>query len=156
MKSTAKAEALLRDVADKLKKRFAGSSSIDTVREARDSNGWPMLFCSDGGVEAAGNPVIAIRIKADNAVSKDVFGNDLVAFAPHTLEIAYELADAATGKDIEPSRPDLLKAQYEALKTGVKVQIKEIADGTAVTAANMDAASAAVELDELYWPNKGV
>jgi hypothetical protein len=156
MKSTAKAEALLRDVADKLRKRFAGSSTIDTVREAKDSAGWPMLICSDGGVETAGNPVIALRIKAADAVSKDVFGNDLVAFAPHALEIAYELGDQNAEADIEPSRADLLKAQYEALKTGVKVQIKEIADGTAVDAAAMDAASVAVELEDLYWPTKGV
>lgn len=152
MKSTAKAEALLRDVAEKLAKRFAGSSTIDTVRQARDSQGWPMIFCSDGGNESAGQPVIAIRIKAVDAVSKDVFGNDLVAFAPHNLEIAYEL-DSAEG---EPSRKDLLIAEFEAIKTGVKVQLKEIADGTAVSAAAMDAASAVIELDDYNWPTKGV
>lgn len=154
MKSTAKAEALSRDLADKLKKRFAGSSTIDTVREARDSQGWPMLFCSDGGLEAAGNPVIAIRIKAADAVSKDVFGNDLVAFAPHALEVAYELNVGAT--DSIPSEVDVLIAQFEAIKTGVKIQLKQIANATAVSATSMDAASVAVELDELYWPNKGV
>lgn len=154
MKSTAKAEALSRDLADKLKKRFAGSSTIDTVREARDSQGWPMLFCSDGGAEAAGSPVIAIRIKAADAVSKDVFGNDLVAFAPHALEVAYELN--VGGTDSIPSEVDVLIAQFEAIKTGVKIQLKQIANATAVSAASMDAASVAVELDELYWPNKGV
>ena len=35
MKSIAKADALLRDVADKLSKRFAGSATIDTVRQAK-------------------------------------------------------------------------------------------------------------------------
>jgi len=152
MKSTSKAEALLRDVADHLRKRYAGSASIDTVREARDSNGWPMLFLSDAGNEAAGQPVIALRIKAVDAVSKDVFGNDLIAFAPHSLEIAYEL----DGTEPEASQADLLKAQFEAIKTGVKIQQKAIADGTAVTAANMDAAAVAVEIEDLYWPTKGV
>lgn len=153
MKSLAKADALLRDVADKLKVRLAGSATIDTVRAARDAAGWPMLFLSDAGNEAAGQPVIAIRIKAVDAVSKDVFGNDLVAFAPHKLEVAYELAAA---NNPIPTDVDVLIAEYESIKTGVAIQLKELANGTAVTAANMDAAAVAIELDELYWPTKGV
>lgn len=153
MKSLAKADALLRDVADKLKVRYAGSATIDTVRAARDAAGWPMLFLSDAGNEVAGQAVIALRVKAVDMVSKDVFGNDLVAFAPHTLEIAYELTAA---DNAIPVNADILKAEFEAIKTGVKIQLKELANGTAVTAANMDAATAAVEIEELYWPTKGV
>ncbi len=153
MKSLAKADALLRDVADKLKVRLAGSATIDTVRAARDSAGWPMLFLSDAGNEAAGQAVIALRIKAVDAVSKDVFGNDLIAFAPHKLEVAYELTAA---NNPIPTDVDLLIAEYESIKTGVAIQLKELANGTAVTAANMDAAAVAIELDELYWPTKGV
>lgn len=152
MKSTAKAEALIRDLGEKLAKRLAGSSTIDTVRSAKDSNGWPMLFLSDGGTETAGNPVIGIRISADDAVSKDIFGNSLVSFAPHSMEIAFEL----DGTEGEPSRLDLAKVEWEAFKLGVKVKIKEIADATAVTAANMDAAAVAAEIDDLFWPTKGV
>lgn len=152
MKSTAKAEALIRDLKDKLAKRFEGSSTIDTVREAKDSQGWPLLVMSDAGNEAAGQPVIAIRIRAVDMVSKDVFGNSTTAYAPHKLEIAYEL----DGANIEPSRTDLLTAEYEAIKTGVAIELKEIADGTAVTAASMDAASATLELEDLYWPTKSV
>ena len=153
MKSTSKSEALLRDVADHLRIRFANSATIDTVREARDSQGWPMLFCSDAANEAAGQPVIAIRIRAVDAVSKDVFGNDLVAFAPHALEIAYELTAA---NNPIPADADILKAEFEAIKTGVKIQLKELANGTAVTAANMDSAAADMEIEDLNWPTKGV
>lgn len=153
MKSLAKAEALMRDVADKLKVRYAGSATIDTVRQTRDAQGWPMIFLSDGGVETAGAAVIALRIKAVDAVSKDVFGNDLVAFAPHKLEVAYELT--ATDNPIATDK-DILVAEYEAIKTGVAIQLKEIANGTAVSATSMDAATPAIELDELYWPTKGV
>ena len=153
MKSTAKAEALLRDVADKLKVRYAGSATINTVRAAKDANGWPMLFLSAAGNEAAGQPVIGIRISAVNAVSKDVFGNDLIAFAPHALEFAYELQAA---NNPTPTDADELTAWYEAQKTGVKMQLKEIALGTAVTEASMNAAAVVIELDELYWPTKGV
>lgn len=149
MKSTAKAEALVRDLADKLRKRFPSK----TVREARDAAGWPMIFMSNSGSEAAGQEVQAIRISAVDAVSKDVFGNALVAFAPHTLEHAWELTAA---NNPIPTDADIYTVTWEASKLGVKTQLKEIANGTAVSAASMDAASAAVELDDIYWPTKGV
>ena len=153
-KSTAKAEALLRDVADKLSKRFpASAAGINTVRLAKDANGWPMIFLSHNANEAEAQPVIALRCMAVDAVSKDVFGNALTAYAPHALEVAYELAAA---NDPIPTDADILTAEYEAIKTGVKIQLKEIANGSAVTEANMNAASPSIELDDLYWPTKGV
>lgn len=153
MKSTAKAQALIRDLSDKLSVRYKGSASINTIRQANDANGWPMLFLSVGGNEAAGQAVIGLRIIAVNAVSKDVFGNDLISFAPHALEVAYELTAA---DNAIPTDADILKAEFEAIKTGVKIQLKELANGTAVTEANMNAATPSVEIDDLYWPTKSV
>lgn len=153
MKSTAKAEALLRDVADKLKVRFAGSATIDTVRAAKDSNGWPMLICSDGGVETAGAAVIAIRIQGIDMVSKDIFGGATSAYAPHVLDLAYE--QTAANNPI-PTDADLAVAAYEAQKTAVRYQQKSIANGTAVAQASMDAAAAICDLEDAYWPTKGV
>jgi hypothetical protein len=154
LKSTSKAEAMTRDLAEKLALRIAGSASgrVDTLRQIKDANGWPVMILSDGGTETAGNPVIAIRIKGADAVSKDIFGNDIIAAAPHIAELAYEL-DAT---EAEPSRKDIAKVLFELVKLGTKLQIKEIADGTAVSVAAMDAASAAEEYDWLYWPTKGV
>lgn len=154
MKSTAKASACMRDLADKLRKRLAGSSTIDTVREANDANGWPMLFLSDAANEAEAQPVIVLRMKAADAVSKDVFGNALVAFAPHILEVAYEIT--ATSNKAWPANKDIQLVEWEAFKVGARTQVKEIASGTAVSEASMDAASAVLDMDELYWPGKSV
>ena len=153
MQSTAKAVALSRDLADKLSKRFAGSATIDTVRQASDANGWPMIFLSDGGVESAGNPVILIRIKNVDMVSKDIFGNATSAYAPHTLEFDYELTAA---NNPIPSDGDLFTAAFEAIKTGVRFQVKENANTVAVSEANLASASVAADLEELYWPTKSV
>ena len=153
MKSTAKAEALLRDVADKLAKRFANGAGINTVRADKDSNGWPMLFLSAGGNEAESQPVIAIRITGQDLISKDVFGNASTSYAPHTLEVAYELAAA---NKPECSLGDLAVVKFEAIKTGVRFQEKAIANLSAVTAANMDATAAIADCDEIYWPTKSV
>ena len=152
IKNIAKAEALIRELKERLEIRFAGSARIDTVREDRDSEGYPALFCSDGGTETAGNPVIAIRIKQIDMVSKDVFGNDSKAYAPHACELAYE----KDGTEAEPDRKDLEIAMWELARNGVKIQVKEIADATAVSFASMDATAAAQELDDLRWPTKGV
>ncbi len=153
IKSLAKADALIRDLKEKLALRTAGAAAgrVDTVREAKDSNGAPYLVLSDNATEAAGNPVILVRIKQIDAVSKDVFGNDLNAYAPHICEMAYEL----DGTEAEPSRLDVAMVMFELSKLGVRVQIKQIADGTAVTAANVDAAAAAEDLDWIHWPTKG-
>jgi hypothetical protein len=153
MKSVAKSIALMRDLKERIDFRISGSATIDTSREAFDTNGYPMLFLSDGGTETAGNPVIVLRLQPVDAVSKDVFGNSLVAFTPHTMEFAYEL----DGTEGEPSRLDIMTIFQEVGKLGLKIDIKEIADGTAVDQTAMDAASAtkSIEFDVLN-PTKGM
>jgi hypothetical protein len=154
MSSFAKANAILRDVADKLTLRFpASASAINTVRQTVDSAGWPMIILSHAADETASHAVIALRMKAVDMISKDIFGNALTAYAPHALEIAFELD--ANGKPT-PAESDLMIANFEAIKTGVKIQLKQIVHATAVSATSMDAASVAVEVEDLYWPTKGV
>lgn len=153
MKSINKAQATMRDLCEKLALRYAGSSSIDTVRQSADAAGWPMAFLSDGGVETAGSDVIVLRIKGLSVLPLDQFQQAQFAYAPHTLEFAYELD--ANGKP-EPVQADILKAMFESTNTGITILQKEIADGTAVSEASMDAAAVVAELNNLYWPNKGV
>jgi hypothetical protein len=149
MKSLAKSDATLRDLKEVLERRLARYESLDTIREARDADGWPMLFLSAAGDESAEEPVIAIRMKSFDAVSKDVFGNDLVAFTPHTLEVATE---ADSGVDMA----DYAETVTECAKRGVLVQIKETAAQTAVTATSMDAAEPSREIEvQDEWPTKG-
>lgn len=152
--STAKAEALMREMADRLAARLAGAAAgrVDTVRAAKDANGFPMLFLSRSGNEAAGQPVIALRILARDAVSKDIFGNAENAYTPHNLQMAYELDVAAQAK---VKIKDIEKVLFEAARPAIRIQIVEIAAGSAVTEANINAASPAEELDDLYWPLKG-
>ena len=153
MQSLAKAQATMRDLKERLEKRVQGSSSIDTVRATADSEGWPMLILSDAANESAGQPVIALRLKAVDAVSKDVFGNALKAFSPHEMEVAFELDSS----EAEPSRRDIIKVMIEVAKLGHKVIVKQIADGTAVSASSMDATSPADSLEfDTQWPAKGI
>jgi hypothetical protein len=158
MYSNAKANALIRDMADKLSKRLAFSgTSVNTVTQASytDANGavWPYLIISENGVVSESNPVIYIEISNVDMVSKDVFGNQTYAYAPHVLQLAYELNSA--GAPI-PSAADLAACTYEAEQTGVRTQIKQVANGTAVTAASVNAAAPIADLEDIYWPTKKV
>lgn len=152
MQSNAKAIRLVQDIQDMLAVRLpAGGSGLNTIRQAFDSNNWPYIVLSNNGTETAGAAVVLIRISNVDAVSKDIFGNQTYAYAPHILELAYELT--ATDNPI-PTDAQILTCEFEAIKSGVRFQLKELANGTAVTAANVSAASASVDLDQLYWPTK--
>jgi hypothetical protein len=152
-KSTAKAESIIRNLKQNLAFRMKGAAAgrVDTIREAKDSEGYPCLFLSDNGTETAGSPVIFIRCKQSDAVSKDILDQSLKAFAPHIVEIAYEM-DALNS---EPIALDIAMVMWEVAPIGANTQIKEIADATAVTIANVDAAAVAQDLDSVQWPTKG-
>jgi hypothetical protein len=148
IQSLAKAKASMRDLKDRLAYRLA-AASLDSIREANDAEGNPMLFCSAASNEAAGEPVIAFRISQEDAVSKDILGNDLKAYTPHKLEMAWE-EDA-----ISPAQ--LAVMSLEAFKIGMKCELKEIASGSAVSEANMDAADVAAALEfDARFPAKGM
>lgn len=153
MKSTAKAQAWMRDLSDKLSKELAAGAGLNTVRAANDANGWPMLFISHAGNEAEAQPVLAIRISAVDAVSRDVFGNDNISLSPHILERAYELALSGAP---EVSALDIAVVSKETDKLGIHIQVKQVANGTAVTEASMNATPSSLDVSaDLYWPTKG-
>lgn len=157
MFSNAKAIALVRDLSDKLSKRLANNSGLNTIVQsfATDAQGaqWPVLTISHNGNVAEGQPVVIIEISNVDMVSRDVFGNPTEAYAPHVLQFGYELA---SGGAPLPARGDVAVCEYEAIMTGVRFQLKEIANATAVTATSLNAAAAIADLDDMYWPTKKV
>jgi hypothetical protein len=156
--SNAKAIALLRDLGNKLAIRLANGAGLNTVSQGfyTDANGavWPYILLSNANSGTAeGNPVVYIEISNVDAVSKDIFGNELYAYAPHILQLGYELASG--GAPI-PARGDLIVCEDESIKTGCRFQVKELANGTAVTGAAVNAAAPVADLEDLYWPTKSV
>lgn len=154
--SNAKPIALLRDLGNKLQIRFQNNSGLNTLSQGFYTDGlgavWPyiLLYNASAGT-GEGNAVVYIEISCVNAVSLDVFGNPLYAYAPELMQIGYELTSG--GAPI-PARADLETINFEAIKTGVQLQLKELANGTAVSGAAVNAAAPVVSLDELYWPTK--
>lgn len=129
MKSTAKAEALARDLKDRLE--YRGFS----VAESKTAQGWPRLVIDTDQA--------SLEIEAVDAVSKDVFGNALVAFAPHSARLAS--VDAQ-------SKADLSKIMLEVAKTGVDKTLLKV--GADLSTAEATAGEAIVF--EVRWPTKGV
>lgn len=128
MKSTAKAYAWARDLKTKLELRGL------TVVESRDGNAWPELTINTDQAY--------IQIEAVNAISKDIFGNDLIAFTPHLLDFAYDNGIAA---DV------LAKIYAEIVKLGIKFQV-----ATDATLAAAKAATPSVIEADMQWPTKGM
>lgn len=152
--SPQKIQAIARDLGSRLALRIAGHAGLNTVRYASDANGGPELFLSHNGNEAAGQPVALVHLQQISMVSSDIFGNSLLAYTPSLSQIAYEVD--ATGKPI-PTEADLDTIKFELFPFGMRYQLIEIANGTAVTVANADAATPSLDVEpNLYWPTKGV
>lgn len=131
MKSTAKAEAIARDLKEKLE--FRGFSIV----ESKDANGWPKLTLNTD--EAS------IRFEAEDAVSKDVFGNDLVAFAPHKVEFA--------SRNDAVSTLIASKIMTELIKIGTN---KAVIKTHATVLATAEAAAGDEIQFDIQWPGKGI
>jgi hypothetical protein len=153
--SPSKAQAMARDLQDRLKTRIAQSASgrVNTIREAFDTNGYPYLVLSRGGNEAEGQPVAIIYINGVNAVSKDIFGNTIFAAAPHLTSVGFELASS---NDPLITLFDFSAICFETIPLGTQFQMAQIANGTAVTLASLTAATNTESYDWLQWPTKGV
>ena len=148
-----KAVGLARDLADEFKMRFANGAGLNTVRQAQDTAGWPMIFLSVNGNEAEGHPVIGLRIKNIDVGATDIFGNATLPFAPHQCEVAFEIN---SGVPI-PSTSDLTTVIFQVSRTGV-ILAEEAINGVAINQASMDAALAAGPspvLKDIDWRNSG-
>ena len=132
MKSLAKADSLQRDLKERLE--FRGFA----VSESRDAAGWLKLTLDTD--EAS------IRIESEDNISKDIFGNDLVSFAPHSLDFS--------SRDDAMSSAKVAKILIEVYKMGVsKTNIRTHA--TVLATAEAAAPSEVLEFD-ILWPSKGI
>lgn len=151
--SIQKLQRIAQDLTDRLSVRFKNGSGLNTVTQGFDSNGNPYLQLSNAtdGL-AAGNPVVVIVLEQDDAVSKDIFGNNLLAYTPSLALVGWE-ADA-NGKNT-PAMADLMNIFWELIPFEIELQGIQVAHGTAVTPTSVEAATPFVDLDQLYWPTKG-
>lgn len=163
MYSNAKAIRLVQDIVDLLNARLGkqtAAHSLNTITQGFyvDSNNasWPYALISNATDGTAANaPVVYLEISNVDMVSKDIFGNQTYAYAPHILQLAYD-----PGATNAVAFADLLTVEFESIKSGVRLQVKTaITPGTAVTGANVNATvtplfAVAADLDQLYWPTK--
>lgn len=128
MLSKAKSEAMARELKSSLEKR--GFS----VAESNLAKGKKLV------IEAC----ISIRIEAKDAVSKDIFGNALDAFAPHEVKLAIDNAVA--------THSQVAKVMMELGKQGAALKIGE---DSSLAAAETAADSAEEERFNIMFPGKG-
>jgi hypothetical protein len=128
MLSTAKAAASARDLKEALEKRgFA-------VVESNLAKGKKLAIDAD----------MSIKIEAQDAVSKDIFGGAIDSFSPHSVKFAVDNAVA--------THSDVAKVMLELSKKGFDIRIGE---GATLAAAETASDSAAIERYNVNWPTKG-
>jgi hypothetical protein len=151
--SNQKLQAIARDLGNRLALRFQNNSGLNTIRYAADAQGGQLLFFSHNGNEAEGQPVVLVYLQQISMVSNDIFGNPELAYTPSLSQFCYELNSA--GAPI-PAQADITTIEWELIPFGMRQQLVPIANGTAVTATSAEAATPTADLDNLYWPTKGV
>jgi hypothetical protein len=151
--SNQKLQAIARDLGNRLALRFQNNAGLNTIRYASDSQGGQELFFSHNGNEAEGQPVVLVYLQQISMVSNDIFGNPELAYAPSLSQLCYELNSAGAPF---PAAADIATIQFELIPFGMREQLIQIANGSAVTAANAEATAPSADLDNLYWPTKGV
>lgn len=129
-KSTAVSEAKIRELKDQL--QFRGFS----VAESKTAEGYAKLTLNTD--EAS------IVVEQEDAVSKDVFGNDLLAFTPHKLNFA--------SRDDAMDSLKVAQILTEIGKHGMKIIVKTHAD----TLATAEAADGTEIQYSVRWKNKGI
>jgi len=124
-KSTAVSEAKARELKDQLE--FKGFS----VAESKTSEGYAKLTLDTD--EAS------LWVEQEDAVSKDVFGNDLKAFTPHKLIFA--------SRDDAMDSLKVAKIMTEIAKHGIKIEVRTDASDLATAEA---AAGEIIHYNERY------
>jgi hypothetical protein len=119
MISTAKAEALSRNLSERLNFRFK-ASGLSCVA-SKDTNGFPCLLLADA-TPATGEKAIFMRFIQADMVSKDIFGNSTYAYTPHIFQFCTETGSAL-------AREDIAVFMLEIGKIGILTEVYERANG---------------------------
>ena len=146
------AQGIARDLADRLTIRLSNNSTINTITQSQDVNGYPIIVATHNGTATESNPVIWIRLTNIDVGAKDVFGNSTLPFTPTLCQFAYELNGA--GAPI-PTTADFSTCLFEVTRTGCVLAEYSIANGTAVNETTVNAATPIQTLKDIDWGFKG-
>ena len=144
--STQKAQRQLKDLEQLLDYRFAseGISGADSF----DANGNPVVLFSNGTPVTNGRNIL-LTIKQQDAISKDIFGNQLLAYNNELVQIVYELSSAV-------SISDAVTLMIEVGKLGYIVELYARANGAVPSVADIIPGNLLTHLEySILAPAKG-
>jgi hypothetical protein len=143
--STQKEIRQLKPLSELLNFRF---SNAITGAASFDANGNPEYLFSNG-TPVSGGKVFLIKIVQQDAVSKDIFGNSMLAYTPHIFQIAYEVGSAF-------GLADMATLMLEVGKLGYKVEVYAQPTGAIPSDASIITANQVASLEyDLLFPTKG-
>lgn len=146
MANSKKAQALSREIGDKLKKRLSALTFVQSF----DTDSNPVWTI---GPDTTTTQSAIIKIKpTDWTLAKDALGNAANMYANHTVQLVTEKSVIGTGAGDYLTLPTLLALLGEILSLGCKVEWYQDTNGTAPTLADITAAKLIASYDSLYNP----
>lgn len=137
VRSTTKPFSLIALLKDALQPYIKGSTTINTIEELRDSEGYPVLRLSHNGQVASGQPVLWVQLKQKDFGAVDVLGQPSYPFTPHVCVVAYEL-DPSSQPYV--ALKDLALVWWELSRLGVYTEVKAVPNGSPVEESNVNSA----------------
>jgi hypothetical protein len=146
MATSAKAQGISRDLADKLVKECA--ATLPVITYAYDSAGNPTFTLSADASPATGEKVVVITVKPyATGTATDVFGNTAIAYTPHVIQLCTEANYAATTDGVADilTAVELLPILANIGRVGTIVEWHVTANGTVPSAAAIVAGTVLVK-----------
>lgn len=155
MSIIAKSQSLIKPLKDSLTKRLP---STYVLTESLDSQGARLLISADA-TPAAGEQVMAIRIRGQDQQFQDVIGNAQRTYSPMVVQVIEE-ESTISGVSLM-SLSNRIKIDWELARLGCK-QERYMNANTAVPAMSQFASDGTVSsstlnqgISDLYWPLSG-
>lgn len=154
MSIIAKSQSLSRQLKDNLAKRLP----TYTISESLDSQGARLLISADSS-PAAGEQVVAIRIKGQDTQFSNVIGQAQTVYTPMVAQVIEE-ASASAGVALL-THANQCMIDWELARLGIKQERYLNANTTAVALSQYAAdgsvtgSSLVATISDLYWPLSG-
>jgi hypothetical protein len=156
MSATSKAQAIMRDLKERLQRKLP---STYVLNQSEDASGSILLISADA-TPAAGEQVVAIRIEAEKTAFTDVLGLAQKVYAPLRAQVIEESSTIAGVSlitlanrlqiDLEIARTGLKQERYMNANATVPAISQFSADGSVASSTLI----ASVPFD-MYWPLSG-
>jgi predicted secreted protein len=150
--ATAKAQKLSRELANRLRIRFAEAGVALTTTEGADASANPTITINDG-TPATGEQAFFIRIDQvpDPTLGVNSIGQAQPSYGPLVVQVVTE-ATAASATTSIVTAANTARAMGEIMRLGTRVEVYVRANGSTPVVGDITVGNLVYTMDDLYFP----